>query len=497
MGVTRSKRWLLVVVFLSGIGIGIGLVMFVSRLSYAPASAPGGTVSFPSKSTSTSRPTSVESVRVPPNWPHGDAFRRERVEFGATALELEPGEPEEGEIYYAKIASILGFDGGTGPRDLDALLDYCGYKGLRAADIERLDSSVLQDFEQLRKAVSNQAEFEATFGSAPFQPGDVLASRFFAPKITDVSGAGARTLGWRKLVRLRIRSESAADTHQVATLHLLFNFFSSEDDLLKGVSPFAKESVNNQAILTRVNGEAFFLVYDRLSGGGLLTDHLTASFDARDPNIGPDRKYFVPRACAVCHGGSKPKLSLLDTDYWFDRVQDGDDFSSVKKTPHGVLFDGGKIETDGGSQATTAAFDSAFKTLQVLNQEIEAQNAAVDGAGIASLHRRASRNWVQKHATTTSYLRPIARGITTASTTWTAGNPLDEALVPRLSRFCYRCHSTAIFNVFEKTAVRGRWDKAVELLRQPDIKFRMPQDRNLTPADVDDLVQLFEKLGQP
>src|SRR5205814_8027397 len=113
---------------------------------------------------------------------------------------------------------------------------------------------------------------------------------------------------------------------------------------------------------------------------------LQASFDAVAPEVGtglpqPVKDYFVPIACGQCHGGlnlnqttgekevefARQKVNFLDTDHWFDRVQDGDDFAFLREESFGVLFDGGKDET-------TAKFAAAFDVLRRLNAETKEQN---------------------------------------------------------------------------------------------------------------------------
>src|SRR5258706_3188597 len=90
--------------------------------------------------------------------------------------------------------------------NLDSLLKYCGYDNLTAREIEVTPSDQLM------------ARF----------PGDIIASRFFAPKIIDVSNVGApasqKKLGWRKVVRLRAKGDPAS-ARGITQMFLLFNVF--------------------------------------------------------------------------------------------------------------------------------------------------------------------------------------------------------------------------------------------------------------------------------
>src|SRR5206468_3295476 len=98
-------------------------------------------------------------------------------------------------------------------------------------------------------------------------------------------------------------------------------------------------SVNNQVMLIRGTGgkltqAAYFMTFGAFNATlaqeqGKLITYLDATFDAADPKLPSGvNRYYVPIACAVCHGGRRPKLNYLDTDHWFDRIRN-DDFDAV------------------------------------------------------------------------------------------------------------------------------------------------------------------------
>ena len=102
---------------------------------------------------------------------------------------VDPGSQADAEAYYKRLSTDLKF---LAPdriltSNLDDLLQYFGYKGLRASDLEKLPSDVLMDFAKLKAAVSNPAEFTVRFPTAQSLTNAILVSRFFAPKITDDS----------------------------------------------------------------------------------------------------------------------------------------------------------------------------------------------------------------------------------------------------------------------------------------------------------------------
>jgi hypothetical protein len=102
---------------------------------------------------------------------------------------------------------------------LDAILSYVGY-ALTAKRLQDPLPAELMDPGTLHLPA----------------PGAVLAARFFAPKITDVSEANtpATTVGRRKLARLQSAPGSAALRNGIDTAYVLFNFFAP----LKAANPF-------------------------------------------------------------------------------------------------------------------------------------------------------------------------------------------------------------------------------------------------------------------
>jgi len=445
-----------------------------------------------------------EEVVSQPEVQHADvvvaAEFREGVAANSAALESFPvGDATSAENYYKDIAkaNILGFPNEMPPANLAEVITYGGYQGLTIEDIERLESSVLHDAAVLRTKVSDQAAFDQAFSTSPIVPGDILSVRFFSPKITDVSGRQFPTgeferprLGWRKVVRLLPRRGSAAQQHSVTAIHLLFNFFADP----AAADPFKGHSVNNQAIFVQQSGKAFFMVFGPLnetSTSGQRITFLTASFDARDPTIDHGvAQYHVPRACEQCHS-RVVRLNFLDTDHWYDRVQNGDDFAALRSNSVGVLADGGKIIADGGAQASTPEFAKAFEAVRTLNQEVLAQNRL---AGTGSLQARAAEKWVNLHAADSGYIPPLRRGLP-GTPPWDDSRELDRQLLPLLNRYCYRCHGSIGYNVFDRVQVRGRADLMADRIEVPSPIAGMPLDRDLPPADISRVVCLLRHLN--
>ncbi len=431
------------------------------------------------------------------------------------------GSPEQAKTYYQNLAKTLEFSDSSKIFDttLDDVTSYVGYPGLSGQDLQRIPSDVLMDPARLGRpcpgtaspddstpcssTVSNPDLFRQAFATIPPRAGDILASRFFAPKITNVNDPPeTRGLGWRKLVRLRSRPGSSAAKHQIDSAIILFNFFTAP-----GVKPFgaSADSVNTQVILTTTasaiindsdKDSIYWLDYSPIGKGGKLSLQLDASFDARDfqPNVAPGggtsgvQPYYVPDGCIGCHGGenpNRPLVNYLDTDHWFDRLDN--DFARVRAEGTPVLFDAGSDD------ATTPDFGKALDVIRQFNEEAE-RHASV--AAPQSFHRAAAQTWLRIHETSNNHLPPIARAVQ-SSVTWSAQIPGDSETLGLLNRYCFRCHGSIKFNVFDKasvqarlTPIRSRLQPLPEQLRA-DPGFQMPPDRKMDAADLNRLLELL------
>jgi len=384
---------------------------------------------------------------------------------------VDPGDPDSAVVYYGKTLTELGLNPNSlsaeelvGSMNLSQVLVHLGYPDLGLKELEDTPS----------------AELMKRF------PGDVLSSAFFAPKITDVSVKPINP-GWRKLVRFKAKGEALKKG--VSAGYLLFNKFQPDYDK----DPFgdqSNESLNTQLILVKGEGSAleypvYFLVFGPRSGESKLITFLTATFDARAPGIVAENKYYVPNACADCHGGltgeilipdyKRLKLNYLDTDHWFDRLED--DFAFLKdhtcgqKKSCAVLYDGRNDNSE---------FEQAFNVLRELNWEIQEQNAKVPPS--QSFQLRAVTRWRDLHGTDSGHKDVFARALPPAGAgdPWKADNPTDKELLPLLNRYCFRCHSSLKFNIFDRPAVvRRKKDILENMTRVLTDKKKMPQDRNL------------------
>jgi hypothetical protein len=443
----------------------------------------------------------------PPGAGKPQADERERQLLRTTFM-VEHSDEGAARAYYTETLNALGLGAKT---DLDknepnmsVMLEFLGYAGLSPTELEDTPS----------------VELMTRFGD------DLLASAFFAPKITDVSQGDPDKInvGWRKVIRLSARPGSDASKRGIAAGFLLFNKFQGTNH---NVDPFAaredesNESQTTQLILVRAgkssdddpaNRPLHFFVFGPASKGAKLKFALQASFDAASPEVEAElaktstvKNYFVPVACAQCHGGlafndegvkvpvfARQKLNFLDTDHWFDRVQSGDDFAFLQATNFGVLFDGEKDES-------TPKFAAAFDVLRRLNTEIKEQNGRVDDSAKPSFQFRAVNKWLQLHASSDNGHKDVfARALdplTGASPAWNRDAEPDKRLLVMMNQYCYRCHSSVIYSIFDRPEVACRKVKINNFLNLTpgDAKY-MPQDRVLDPSVKATLLELISKL---
>jgi hypothetical protein len=293
-----------------------------------------------------------------------------------------------------------------------------------------------------------------------------------------------RKLGWRKLVRIRARPGSEAQAHHISSGIVLFNIFTNP-----GAQPFSPsdESVNTQVmLLTDLSSvpppgtdglpTMYWLDYDRLSKGGQLSLALTASFDANELQdaTGGAQPYFVPDGCIACHGNNQRRsmVNYLDTDHWFDRLDN--DFQVLKSSGTPLLVDAQTNDTD------SLSFKTVFDVFRRFNAEADAQ---VHKAQPKHDEALASEKWLQIHSSSTAHFQVLDRAIG-AQPRWSADDPNDVKVLPALNQYCFRCHGTIKFSVFDKQEVHARRGNIKQRIRaDAALGERMPPDRDL-PDDV-------------
>jgi hypothetical protein len=362
------------------------------------------------------------------------------------------------------------------------LLDFVGYP-TSGGKLEALDSAILMDPTRASSPTDGLGVQIRGLSGATLRDGDILATRFFAPKIVNINAA-TPIPGWRKLVRLRVRPDSRAARVGIQSVVILFNFFAPV-----GVQPFVGHSVNTQVMLLApvLNDRLYWMDFDP---GGKLTLALNASFDAADLPNGGTRDYFVPDGCNDCHGSPgnlrPPMVNYLDTDHWFDRLEN--DFSSLKTADTALVFD---ARTNDPSQPS---FGPALDVIRRFNEEALAQNSAVRPD---SFEAQAARTWLKLHSESNDHFPPVSRGFSSnAGPVW----QFSEADgLNRLNRYCFRCHGSVRFSIFDRPRVvenagimRQRVNPSKQQAKVPG--FKMPPDRVLEDAEIHALDEFLKNL---
>jgi hypothetical protein len=468
---------------------------------------------------------------------------------------VQPGTEDEATKYYTRIATILQFDFLNST--LDTLVSHLGYsqpavvggkivfKGLTARDLEQIPSFILMprnvlEFTELSNVVSDPASFRALLDLSDFQNDAILVSRFFAPKIATYYNPvnGGREFdpidpdnivpGWRKLVKLVPRPGSQAQIDgKISHAYILFNFKRADPN----VDPFLEnESGNNQIILIPkdplAGDRVFFAVYKSRSEGYPLGPFLQADFDLPGhvgvsiPG-GKDSHYFVPRACAECHGHSNEvngaplkgqpidpntgaptndfsvgiyrfaKPNYLDTDQWYDWKDF--DYRGVSGSLNDVVFDGGR-------DPSAPDYVRAVDVVRKLNTGIAAESLAAESDPAApTFQTLAVRKWLELHQA--SDVRKPYSGRSIGNLAWNATNPDEMKLLRLLNNHCFRCHSSLRYNVFDKEAVAARKqfiilfiNTPVEDAGKPLPGNFMPQGRVLTPGEKAEIERLLNSI---
>jgi hypothetical protein len=226
----------------------------------------------------------------------------------------------------------------------------------------------------------------------------------------------------------------------------------------------------------------YWLDYEKFSNGGRLSFALHASFDANElpPSNEGSRDYFVPDGCVACHGNNtrRSMVNYLDTDHWFDRIDN--DFPLLKASGLALLFDA--QTNDPSSQA----FANAFDVIRRFNEEADEQVKVAQRSHDEVL---ASQKWLALHATNNGHFPPIER-VVGPEPHWASQTANDPKVLEALNQYCFRCHGTVKFSVFNKqgllkTEMLPNLEKRLQI--NAPLGIRMPPDREL-PNDVRALI---------
>lgn len=108
----------------------------------------------------------------------------------------------------------------------------------------------------------------------------------------------------------------------------------------------------------------------------------------------------------------------------------------------------------------------------------------------------AAEKWLDLHRAgqpdANRHASAIRRGFvaTAGDPVWTESNAVDRELLPLLNQYCFRCHSSVRYHVFQKSEVIRLKQDILSY-----VKFTyMPQDRKLEASTRDRMLVLLDQL---
>ncbi|HZM04972.1 MAG TPA: hypothetical protein VFC44_18380 [Candidatus Saccharimonadales bacterium] len=418
-----------------------------------------------------------------------------------STADVPSGDPQSATNYYRHLATNLDFSTADliFQTKLDDVATYLGYDGVTGSDLQNLPPDVLMHAQSnlggTNSPYQHPDRVATAIGTTPFSSNEILVTRFFAPKIMNIHDPeSVRKIGWRKLIRLRARPGSRAAAHHIGYGIVLFNIATPP-----GAVPFSPtdESKNTQVMLVTELGSVpppntpgpptiYWLDYRSFSDQeGILSLALDQTFDANElpPALNGTKSYYVPDGCVACHGGNprRAMVNYLDTDHWFDRLEN--DFPNLKASSLPLLFDANTNET------TSPAYKSAFDVIAIFNAEADAEVKKAQPQHDEAL---ASAKWLEIHATNYSHVQPTDRAIGN-DPRWSPNDTNEVRILSSLNQYCFRCHGTVKFSVFNKEEIRRPEFRALlnqAVRNDTPLLLRMPPDRDL-PDDIRNLILQF------
>ena len=103
----------------------------------------------------------------------------------------------------------------------------------------------------------------------------------------------------------------------------------------------------------------------------------------------------------------------------------------------------------------------------------------------------------RSHATSNAHAAPVARGFSTSpGPKW---QPTEADGLGLLNRFCFRCHGSVRFSVFDRPSVLARTANMRQRIKPSAVQartagFKMPPDRTLTPEQITALDDFLKNL---
>jgi hypothetical protein len=165
-------------------------------------------------------------------------------------------------------------------------------------------------------------------------------------------------------------------------------------------------------------------------------------------------------------------VNYLDTDHWFDRVENDPEFTSVKTNGFPLLVDAKTNDPN------SSAYKFAFDVIRRFNAEADEQVSKTQPAHDEAL---ASHKWLDVHASNNEHVLPLDRAIG-LEPRWSNQDTNDAKTLSTFNQYCFRCHGSVKFSVFNRQELRSPQLKGIilqSLQTNAALGVKMPPDREL------------------
>lgn len=150
-----------------------------------------------------------------------------------------------------------------------------------------------------------------------------------------------------------------------------------------------------------------------------------------------------------------------------------------------MVFDGTKV-------TTSPAYKKAFDVIRKLNTGARDQNRTVE---TGDFKIGAAEFWLSSHANSDEPISFDKRVLSLGGAVWNMAVQDEKDLLDTLNRYCFRCHSSIRYNVFDKQST-GDSSFGMEArlrLKQDNPRF-MPNGRILPDPERERLINLINKV---
>ena len=140
---------------------------------------------------------------------------------------------------------------------------------------------------------------------------------------------------------------------------------------------------------------------------------------------------------------------------------------------------------------SSADYRRALDVLRHLNREIAVQTTlSLRPDGSEDYKKKAVEKWNELHATSDAPAAQGDRSLSVGQRVWSSTDTTDVKTLGEFNRYCFRCHSSMYYHVFDKQAVFSK-KRMIESFLQSDY---MPQGRILDDSTKRALIDLIHNM---